>query len=285
MTYRELYLLGKQRLSAPGIDVPQSEAALLCAHFLGMERRDLILSGDQPAPPAEEKAFLQALEERRSGRPLQYILGQWKFLDVTLFVGEGALIPREDTGVLVNALSQALEGVPHPVGADLCAGTGAVGLGLCSMRPEASVSCVELSPEALVYLEKNIHAHPQFQVELCPGDVLRESTVEQFSPDSLDFIASNPPYIESPVIPTLQREVLQEPALALDGGQDGLLFYRELPRLWLSRLRTGGLFAVEIGETQAPAVTAIFQQAGLEAIEIHKDFQSLPRTVIGRKKK
>ena len=156
MTCRQLYLEARRRLSQAGIDSPGVDAALLSQRFLGLDRPGLALHGEEEPAPEQAAAFLQAVEERAARRPLQYILGEWEFLGLPLAVGEGVLCPREDTAVLVESLAQGLQGRSAPRGLDLCAGTGAVALGLLTFLPGAAVQCVELSDKAFPYLEENL---------------------------------------------------------------------------------------------------------------------------------
>lgn len=277
-TYRQLYLGCRRRLAAAGIEDPGTDAALLCRHFFSLDRPGLAVHGEEECPLPARQAFLQAVEERAARRPLQYILGRWGFMGLSLQVGEGVLVPREDTAVLVEALARLLAGKPAPVGIDLCAGTGAVALGLCSLAPGAAMTCVEVSPQAMGYLEKNLGAYPQYRVKALQGDVLDPSLAAGF-PGGLDCIASNPPYIARGQLPALQPEVRQEPALALDGGPDGLLFYRAVVKYWAPLLGPGGVLGVEIGEEQGAAVRDLFRQAGLVGIAVHKDWAGLDRAV------
>ena len=203
-------------------------------------------------------------------------------MGLPLAVGEGVLCPREDTAVLVESLAQGLQGRPAPRGLDLCAGTGAVALGLLTFLPGAVVQCVELSDKAFPYLEENLRRHGRGQVTARKGDVLSPALAGEFAPGSLDFVASNPPYIETGELATLQPEVRREPALALDGGADGLVFYLAIARLWAPLVKPGGLVAVEIGENQGPAVAELFQQRGLVDVEILQDWAGLDRVVRGK---
>lgn len=285
MTFRELYLTARRALGAAGVDSPSQDAAALAERFLGLDRPGLALRGEECPPPGQESAFLRAVEERASRRPLQYILGKWDFMGLSLQVGEGVLCPREDTAVLVETLAQLLKAasVPHPFGLDLCAGTGAVALGLCSLFPTARAVCLELSEQAFPYLEKNLAAYSQYHLRAERGDVFSAETVKKFPLSGLDFIASNPPYIKTEELPSLQPEVQKEPAAALDGGADGLAFYRAICSLWLPLLKPGGILAVEIGESQGPEVSALFASYGLEDIEIRRDFSGLERCVACRR--
>lgn len=281
MTYRELYLVCRQALTRAGVDSPGNDAMLLLRHFFGLDRPALALHGEELPSPDREASFLEAAAQRAARRPLQYILGQWQFLGLTLKVGEGVLAPREDTAVLVEALAKQLQNVPSPKGLDLCAGTGAVALGLCSLLPQAEVLCLELSDAAFPYLEENIRAYPEYHVTAQRGDILSPALAAEFR-EPLDFIASNPPYIPSGELPSLQAEVQKEPAMALNGGSDGLLFYRAIAALWAPLLKPGGVLAVEIGETQAEDAAALFRAAGLGDISIHKDWAGLDRAVTAK---
>ena len=283
MTCRQLYLDARRRLQQAGVEAAPGDAALLAEKFLGLDRAGLALHGEEEPSPERKAAFLQGVQERCARRPLQYILGEWEFLGLSLAVGEGVLCPREDTAVLVETLGQALQHTPPPRGVDLCAGTGAVALGLLQGNPDLSILCVEWSDQALPYLQENLRRYGQGRATARKGDVLSPAFAASFSQGSLDFVASNPPYIATEELPTLQLEVQKEPALALDGGEDGLVFYRAIAQLWVPKVKPGGLVAVEIGETQGPAVRELLQQAGLLHVEIEQDWAGLDRVVWGRR--
>lgn len=280
MTYRELYLQGKKSLALTGIDSPGFDAAALAERFLGLDRPGLAVRGEEtPAPQAAEE-YLRAVEQRAEHRPLQYILGSWPFMGLQLSVGEGVLVPREDTAVLVETLASRLEN-PAPRGLDLCAGTGAVALGICSLIPGAAVTCVEVDPLAGRFLRENLDRYPQFRIEMIQGDILSPPAAD--IPGGLDFIAANPPYIPTDQLPGLQAEVCREPVLALDGGADGLDFYRAIAENWTPLLRPEGLLAVEIGETQAREAAEIFAAQGLWNIRVVQDLAGLDRVMIAEK--
>lgn len=282
MTYRELYLQTKHRLCSAGVDSFAEDSMALLEHFFGIDRTGLALHGDDCPNSQAEADFLRAAAERENRRPLQYILGTWDFMWLRLSVGEGVLVPREDTGILVEAVASELKNIPCPIGADLCAGTGAVALGVCSLLPGARITCIELSDNAIPYLQKNIAAHRQFDVRAAKGDILQPEATRLFAEKSLDFIASNPPYIKSQELAALQEEVQKEPCMALDGGSDGLIFYRAIARLWLPLIKPGGVLAVEIGEDQGNEVSGLFRAHDLEDVRVLKDWAGLDRCVIGK---
>lgn len=285
LTYKELYLLAKKELQKAELESPAFDALCLFEKVFSMGRRELALYGEEI--PSQEKAEeLRSLLSKRAERmPLQYLLGSWPFYGMELRVGEGVLVPREETELLVDAAAERLllqreKGyLPEtPQIADLCSGTGAVALALKGEFPQSRITAVEKFPEAYGYLLENIRATGREVIPL-RADILSSKTAEGFS--GLSALVSNPPYVEAGEIPRLQPEVQKEPLSALDGGNDGLRFYRAIARLWIPRLLPGGVCAVEIGENQSEAVSALFQQAGLREISILRDFSGLDRVVAG----
>lgn len=289
MTLEQVYRAGKKELEKAGLDSPAFDAMCLFRQAFGMDRQALIMEGAAPAEEAKAAAFEEAVRQRAEGRPLQYILGRWPFLDMELRVGEGVLTPREETELLVRTAAGLLRRQQPACGRgeglsllDLCAGTGAVALGLAGEFPAARVQAAEWYPQACEYLQENIRLTGR-AVESLRLDVLDPASPEAFS--GLALLTANPPYVASGEIPSLQREVQREPRTALDGGGDGLLFYRAIAARWLACLAPGGVCAVEIGEGQGEAVTALFRSAGLEQTEIFQDFNRLDRVVAGIKGK
>jgi len=221
MTVRALYNEARRALAAVTED-PAFEALCLVEKYFGLDRSGLLLHGDRAAAAETEKAFQNAVEQRLSGEPLQYLLGEWDFMALTLSCGPGVLIPRDDTAVLVEAAAERLRGINQPQGLDLCAGTGAVAL-MLAYTAGAKVRAVELFDGAFAYLEKNIVRYPELAVSAVRGDVLSASFAETVE-DGLDFIVSNPPYIETAELSGLQKEVQKAPASPLDGAAEGIVF-------------------------------------------------------------
>lgn len=267
-----------KRLKRAGCEDAAFDARCLLEDIGGVGRGGALLN--RALSERQEAALETALKEREAGRPLQYILGCWDFLSLTLAVGEGVLIPRPETELLCETAAGLLRDCAAPAVLDLCAGSGCVGLGVASLLPGAAVTAVELSEEALPYLRRNCAAYPACNVTVCRGDVLAGAPADA---PLYDAILSNPPYIPSSDLPSLQREVRREPAMALDGAADGLLFYRAIAQSWLSCLKPGGFVAVEVGIGQAEAVAALFEAHGLEAVAIKQDLAGIDRVVVGRK--
>lgn len=277
---KQLYLYAKSQLKSFGIECPESEALRLCEHFFGFSgRTGLLICGDNIPDAKKYESFLTAVNQR-SHRPLQYILGTWQFGGMELAVGEGVLVPREDTTALVDAAVKMLYGVNEPKVLDLCAGSGAVALGILEHIPSAKLVCVELSDDALPYLRENIKKYGRGQVQILKADVL-DIPPHDLKRNSFDVIVSNPPYIPTNDIDGLSSDVKREPFMALDGGSDGLDFYHSICEKWLCLLKPGGGLAVEIGIGQSDAVERIFVRSNLESIGKTSDINGKVRAING----
>lgn len=280
MQPREALREVEARLTAAGCPDADFDAGELFRLVTGQDAR----LADRPLT-AEQAAKLEALTARRATRePLQYLCGSWPFLDFELAVGPGVLCPRADTEVVAEAAAQMLAGVQAPKVLDLCAGTGCLGLGVKRFCPEADVTCVEKSPEAFRYLKKNaVSALKQGTARAVEGDLF---TYWQGLPEGeLDLIVSNPPYLTVAEMQQLQPEVAREPAMALEAGEDGLVFYRALAEHYQNALRPGGALALEIGWQQREAVTALLEANGWADIACRKDFGGNDRCVTARRPK
>lgn len=226
-----------------------------------------------------ETASLRAMADRRqSGEPLQYILGEWEFYGLRMFVGEGVLIPRPDTETLVDTVLERFAKDDAPVILDLCSGSGCIALALKANLPQAVVHAVEKSAQALAYLQKN-NAYHGNSVEIHHADVLDAAAAAQFS--GVDVIVSNPPYLTAEDMTALQTEVQHEPSMALEGGEDGLHFYREITAVWKYALRPGGLLAFEVGAGQADQVSEILRAHHFTEIHVIPDLAGISRVVLG----
>lgn len=278
MQPREALREVEARLTAAGCPDADFDAGELFRLVTGQDAR----LADMPLT-AEQAAKLEALTARRATRePLQYLCGSWPFLDFELAVGPGVLCPRADTEVVAEAAAQMLAGVQAPKVLDLCAGTGCLGLGVKRFCPEADVTCVEKSPEAFRYLKKNVvSALKQGTARAVEGDLF---TYWQGLPEGeLDLIVSNPPYLTAAEMQQLQPEVAREPAMALEAGEDGLVFYRALAEHYQNALRPGGALALEIGWQQREAVTALLAANGWVNIACRKDYGGNDRCILARR--
>lgn len=264
-----------------GVSIPRFELYLLLEEFTGVSRARLPLEREKEISQTAEKRLMAALEGRCSGEPLQYLLGRWEFYGREFRVGPGVLIPRADTETLVEHALFYLQGLSAPKIADLCAGSGCVGVTLGLERSDAEVCLAELSEQAFFYLRENIRGLKAENCTAVREDVLSPARL----PEGLDLIVSNPPYIPDGELGSLQREVRREPAMALSGGGDGLRFYRGIPSLWRAALRPGGMLAFEIGCGQEQEVKELLLQSGYEEVRFRQDLSGIIRVVSGIKKK
>ena len=266
------------RLTAAGCPDADFDARELFRLVTGADLR----LADQPLTAAQADR-LETLTVRRADRePLQYLCGSWQFLDFELAVGPGVLCPRADTEVVAEAAAGLLAGVQKPKVLDLCAGTGCMGLGVKRFCPDAVVTSLEKSPEAFRYLEQNaknaLHRPAATPVQ---GDLF--TYWETLPEGELDLIVSNPPYLTAAEMQQLQPEVAREPAMALEAGADGLVFYRAIAEHYQKALRPGGALALEIGWQQREAVTALLAENGWVEIACKKDYGGNDRCITARR--
>ncbi len=291
MILKELYELTENMLAAAGVEDHRFNTDCLFEDILDADKVTLLLNGDREVPEPDADRLMSAAEKRCSGIPLQYILGKWDFYGRTFFVGDGVLIPRPDTEILVERVLEHFEkaGNSSPEICDLCSGSGCIAVTLKKELPKAKIHAVELSSDAMPYLIKNIQSNGA-DVKIIKGDITDGRLLENFlDPDDfgeyrkIDGIVSNPPYITDKEMTELSREVKHEPEIALRGGADGLKFYRIISALWGEILKDGGLIAFEIGYEQGEAVRDILRKSGYKNIEIHKDLSGNDRVVTGIK--
>lgn len=278
MTVGEAYRKTKDILTEAGFEAPAFEALCLVEKVFGFNRLALITRGEETAATDEKLALLAELTEKRlSHEPLQYIIEKWSFMGIDLLVGEGVLVPRDDTEVVTSLCIDFLSGKEHPSVIDLCAGSGAISLAL-EKYANCKVTAVELSDKAFSYLTQNIKLNNS-AVNALNGDIFE--CHKDIADNSLDLIVSNPPYIKSADIAALQEEVQHEPVMALDGGESGLDFYRRIVPLWKSKLKAGGALAFELGEGQYDEVCRILADNGFGGITESIDFGGIQRAIIG----
>lgn len=268
------------------------EAELIVSHALNIRRLDIYLNYDKPCSP-EELSEIKALLKRRVKRePLAYILGYWEFWTLRLQIGPGVLIPRQDTETVIettlNYLKNRNEVTPTIAILELGAGSGAIPLALCMERKGLSIVSVEKSDKAIAYARANIESYRKKirsddnDIKLVRGDLFHAiGKRKQF-----DLIISNPPYITSPSIDSLQPEVARwEPEEALDGGADGLAFYRYLKETAPSLLTENGFLIVEHGFEQAKSLRVLFsEEPRLEFVEQRKDLNGNDRVIVLKRK-
>lgn len=277
MTVNEIYQSGLKLLENNNIENSKFEAQSLLQKAFSLDRVGFIMHKTDKADENCSHNFLNFIEKRISGEPLQYILGEWSFMGFDFKVGKGVLIPRDDTEVVVNLCIDFLKNRTDKKTVDLCSGSGAIAVALDKISG-AEVTAVEIDETAFSYLETNVKENNS-SVKPVMADALK--ICDTFADGELDLIVSNPPYIKSADIATLQKEVQLEPRLALDGGEDGYDFYREIVSRWSRKLKKGGALAFELGENQADAVKALMTEQGFSDFKISLDFGGVQRAIIG----
>lgn len=272
-----------------GIDSARLDAELLLAHVLKLTRMQLYLNFDRPLGASELASFKEFVKRRAQREPVAYMTGEKEFWSRAFHVEKGVLVPRPDTEVLIEAVLERLKGRDGELaGFELGTGSGCVAVTLLAEIPALKMTAVEISETAGRVTLANAERHGVAE-RLC---LIHEDFTQSipFSPrekvptgrmrGSFDFIVSNPPYIAENEFPTLPPDVRDfEPREALDGGKDGLDFYRLLATFSQHALQPEGFIAVEIGETQGAAVSEIFRNAGLAQTAVKKDYAGLDRVV------
>lgn len=248
---------------------PLFEIETLILSVTGMRKSDFLIKRTNEMPEEIERKLIDCAERRLKREPLQYIIGEWEFFGLRMFCGEGCLIPRPETELLAEI---AIKTLPrNGKFLDLCTGSGCISVAVLNNRPDVTAVAVDISDKALEYAKKNAEYHNISKQRL----KIVKADIYDYTPNSFfDFIASNPPYIKSEDICNLQPEVQYEPKIALDGGHDGLEFYKLIAKFYAKKyLNKGGCCAVEVGYDIAAEVAAIFRSQRFESSLIRDAFE------------
>lgn len=279
MTIKTMIQQAADELLAAGVEAAAAEARFLVESLCALDRKQMLMHSNMLLTDDEVASVERAVRKRGTGYPLQYLIGRWEFYGLPFVVGEGVLIPRADTETLVDEALDVMQDITKPAVADLCSGSGCIAVAVAKRRPDCRVMAVEASEEAYHYLEKNIILNEAQNVAPVKADVLGGISLNLAG--AFDVIVSNPPYIKTDDMEKLQREVLFEPSVALDGRGDGLHFYREITRRWKQCLKPGGALLYEVGYDQADEVSAILLQNGFDNIRNRNDLNGIARVVSG----
>jgi release factor glutamine methyltransferase len=265
----------KNKLKDAGIEAYVFEAKQILRFVTKYSNLQIMEKYMEPLDPMQEAFLKSVVSERVKRVPLQYLLGEWSFFGYDFCVGEGVLCPRADTEILVETALDFIGDKPMKV-ADLCAGTGCIGISVAKEKPLCLVSAVEKFEEAYSFLVKNVKKNKAENVIPLLADIETVEVSEKF-----DLILSNPPYVTKEEMEMLDEETKREPETALFGGDDGLKFYKIILDKWLPRLKNGGMLAVEVGFKQAKEVAELFSAAGLKNVGTKKDLNEIERVVYG----
>ena len=281
-TYNQLCIDARNAVRACGSENPNMEARNLVAFAAGKTMGELVRDYMLYASGEIEQKVNALVQRRQNGEPLAYILGTWEFYGLELNVSPDVLIPRIDTEVLVHEAIETMKDYPEPPRMlDLCCGSGCIGVTLGQHFPQSRIVMVDMSDNALRVARSNVMKHTMgSRISCVKANALKEPPANI---GTFDLIVSNPPYIKSMEVLTLDPSVRDfEPLEALDGGNDGYMFYRAIVKKWKSALRENGWLMFEVGEEQAQYVALQMKKAGFKNIRIVKDTAETERVVIGQ---
>ncbi|NLK87296.1 MAG: peptide chain release factor N(5)-glutamine methyltransferase [Clostridiaceae bacterium] len=283
MTYGEAYKEGIRILRGAGIEAPANDAGVLLCHAAKCDRTFIYAHGDELLEDVTDRVYHQMLEKRAGGWPLQYLTGIQEFMSLTFEVQPGVLIPRQDTELLVEIVLEHCtksKGTVNTVDIlDLCTGSGCIAVSLAYHYPACMVTASDIMPATLKAASGNAKRNGVAdRISFIQSDLFNSIPEDEY-----DVIVSNPPYIRTDDLSALQREVKDhEPVEALDGGPDGLHFYRSIIASSTGYLRIGGMLAFETGYDQAAEVAALMaRDERYEAVRVFKDMNGIDRVVAG----
>lgn len=281
-TIEELIGTGTSALKEKGIDTARLDSELLLGNIIEKDRVYLITHKEEEINEEDTKKYFDLIEKRRNKMPVKYILNKCEFMGIDFYIEEGVLIPRDDTEILVQEVLKNIEENEEKQVCDLCCGSGAIGIALADLRQNIKVDLIDYYPipekVSLINIQKN---NLENRVNFIKSDLL-EKPIE--SGKIYDIIVSNPPYIEESEISKLMEDVKDyEPHTALNGGTDGLDFYRKIIIQSEHVLKNGGILAFEIGYNQGGEVKSLLEEGDFKEVRVIKDFASLDRIVIAVK--
>ncbi len=283
MEINELIKIGVDKIKGRQYSNPVLEATLLLGKLMNVDKVYILTHGRDTVPEEIVEKYMEAIKKRSQGYPIQYIIKEKEFMGLNFYVEEGVLIPRADTEIIVEYILEYIDKI-YPQEEikvlDIGIGSGAIGLSIAYYKKNTFVYGVDISPEALKIASINRDRFKLENVKLLESDLFDKINKEE----KFHIIVSNPPYIPTGDIDKLQEEVKNyEPRIALDGGKEGIAFYRRIIPESREYLEEEGLLIFEIGYDQGKQVEAIMEQEGFKAIKILKDLQGLDRAVLGIK--
>lgn len=283
ITFGEILDVGIKRLKQANIADASIDAERLLMYLMNENRTFIYLHRNDGTDENHADAYFELIDRRAEGEPLQYIVGEQEFMGLSFNVNEAVLIPRQDTETLVEtALSFAKNKKGSISILDMCCGSGAIAISMAYFLPKSKLTACDISEAALNVARSNAKKNGvEKKINFIESDLYMPVQKKKPMKDKFDMILCNPPYIPSYVIPTLQREIKDhEPVAALDGGKDGLDFYRKMVTDSAVHLKKGGYILFEIGHDQADDVTALLEEEGCyKDIFTHKDMARSDRVI------
>lgn len=277
MTIMEAIKKGMIELKNSNIESPKLKSRLLMQFILNKPRQYVIVNDMEELNENEERKYFDAILKIRKGIPLEHITHQKEFMKLNFFVDENVLIPRQDTEILVEEVIKIAQKTNAKKILDLCTGSGAIAVSLAKYLPKSEITAIDISNEALKIAKKNaINNQVEHQITFISSDMFTNLNDEKF-----DIIVSNPPYIKRNVIESLDEEVKKEPYIALDGGEDGLYFYKKIISESYKYLRYGGYLCLEIGfDQKIDVIELIENEEKFENTYSKKDLYDNDRIIV-----
>lgn len=280
MTIKELLNQGILILKNENIEAPKNKARTVLEYTLKKPREYVIIYDNKEVTPKQRDEFIKNIKRLVKGEPLQYIVGKQEFMKLNFLVTKDVLIPQPDTEILVEEVIEIAKKFENPVILDLCTGSGAIAISIAKYVPNAKIFASDISIKALDIAKTNAKLNGVIN----NSEFIQSDLFEKLKNKKFDIIVSNPPYIKTEEIKTLSKEVQNEPILALDGGQDGLEFYKKIGEMAYQFLNSKGFLCLEIGYNQKEDVNKILKKDG-RYINIYskKDLCQNDRVVVGQK--
>lgn len=276
MNIQELRKKGRDKLINANVYEANIKADILLQYVLGMTKTELISNSLKEVTDSEEKGYIEYLEQIVKGKPIQYITNIQEFMKLNFYVDENVLIPQPDTEILVEETLKKINEKSKTL--DLCTGSGAIAISIdhyAKSKTKLEIFASDISKEAIKIAKKNAE-YNKANIKFILSNMFENIKEKDF-----DILVSNPPYIEKNIIPTLSKEVQSEPQIALDGGEDGLDFYRIIAKEGYKYVKSGGYILVEIGYNQKENVINIFKKYEKKymAIKCIKDLNRQDRVI------
>ena len=281
MKIMEALKKGMIELKNSNIEFPKLKARLLMQYVLDKPRQYIIVNDMEEISLKDEKLYFSMIKKIRQGIPLEHITHQKEFMKLNFFVDKNVLIPRQDTEILVEEVIKIANNIKTKKILDLCTGSGAIAVSIAKYIPDSQITAIDISNEALKIAKKNaISNNVEGQITFINSDMFENLSEEKF-----DIIVSNPPYIKTNTINELEEQVKKEPYIALDGGNDGLDFYRKIVRNAYQFLKYNGYLCLEIGFDQKIDVMELIEnEEKYENTYSKKDLYDNDRVVITKLK-
>lgn len=278
MKIKEAIEKGAIDLKVENIDTPKLKARMLMQFVLNKPRQHIIVNDMEELTPQDEKKYFIGIQKLRNHIPIEHITNQKEFMKLNFFVNEDVLIPRQDTETLVEEVIKIAKASKDREILDLCTGSGAIAVSLAKYIEESQITAIDISKEALKIAKKNaVNNQVENKITWLQSDLFKNISSKKF-----DIIVSNPPYIKRDIIKTLDKDVQKEPKIALDGGYDGLDFYRKIIKNAYQYLKYNGYLCLEIGYDQKIDVIELLENAEYRDIYCKKDMYGNDRVIVAK---